>query len=92
MKNRIQKHTFLFHLSEESIKGIIQTDAFLFPFSEGNKKGILNDAFLFHLSGESVKGIRNDKFLFPFMWQEIGFACNLQVALFRATELYASIR
>ena len=56
MAKRIQKRAFLF---EESIKGI-QTDAFLFPFSEGNKKGILNDAFLFHLSEESIKGIQNE--------------------------------
>ena len=42
----------------------IQTYAFLFLFSEGNKEGILNHAFLIHLSEESIKGIQNDCFLF----------------------------
>ena len=65
-KNRIQNDAFLSHLSEESMKGILN-GWFLFSFSEGSKKGILNHAFLFHLSEESVKGIQNDEFLFPFI-------------------------
>ena len=37
-----------------------------FPFSEGNKKGILNRGFLFHFSEESIKEFRMMNFFFLF--------------------------
>ena len=66
-KNRIQKWAFLLSFSSTKQKNNFRlTYPFLFPFSEGNKEGILNHALLFPLSEESIKGIQNDWFLFSF--------------------------
>ena len=62
-------------LSTEN-KNQTQTDAFLFPFSERNMKGIVNHAFLFPLSEESTKGIQNDGFLFPFSKRKHKGSCK----------------
>ena len=55
-----------FVLFVKKAKQQIQTNVFLFPFSEGNKEGILNHAFPFHLSEENKTQIQSDAVPLPF--------------------------